>query len=283
MSVYSIQHPDIPVSIPDELESFLHVLLYLALRCLRSSLKTPGNFIHRYFMSSETDDDGRTLCAELKQQVVSNGELVFNRKPVSFLSAPQPSSESQKDGPPAADSPPPSRLNPLIEDLLSHFKAHYIVREYNAAVKLAAKAHPEHAQPPVKPLPSLYDSMKSAAPTNNGRGNRLLKMRQKFGDAQTPAMATPQVIEARSAKTAEVRKPSEEEKQRAARLTTHKYVRDLFYGYLQDTVPWPSDDHVGDQLQGYVHAEQTSKRPRLDSGTMATILEAGDVQPSSSA
>ncbi len=129
MSVYSVQHPGSAVSIPDELESFLHVLLYLALRYLCSSLQSPGIFIDRYFMSSWTDEKGSTLCGELKHQVVSNGRLVLNTKPITFLSHVQPSSESHHDGPPIANSSPLSPLNQLIEDLLLHFKDLYAVRE----------------------------------------------------------------------------------------------------------------------------------------------------------
>ncbi|PIL29454.1 hypothetical protein GSI_08396 [Ganoderma sinense ZZ0214-1] len=279
MSVYSVQNPSIPVSIPDELESFLHVFLYLALRYLRSSLQSPGIFMFHYFKSSWTDHDGKTLCAPLKQDVVCNGQLMFDQKPTSFLSSPPPSSESQHDGPPIVNSPPPSPLNPLIEDLLSHFKALYAVRKYDAEVKA------RQLQPAVKPLPSaLFDTINSPPASGNDAKNRLLKMRHKFGDAQTRAMAAPQAIKVRSATAPELKEPSDEEKKKATSLATHQYLRDLFFSYLEDESAWPSEDYVGDQLKDYVPAEQMGKRPRLE-GTMAAIAETEDVsaQPGSAA
>ncbi|KAI1784665.1 hypothetical protein LXA43DRAFT_954783 [Ganoderma leucocontextum] len=276
MSVYSVQYPGSPVSIPDELESFLHVLLYLALRYLRSSLPSPGIFIDDYFVSSGADEEGRTLCGQLKQEVICNGQLVFNRKPVNFLPDPQPESESQHAGPSAANPAPPSPLNHLIADLLSHFKAHYAVREYNAAVK-ARELHP-------KPLVSLYDVITGTPAADDDEddgGELLLAMRQKFGGAQKLVKPNPPAVRL-SAAPLELQEPSDEDKRRAACLMTHQYVKDLFFEHIMPNVLWPSKDHVGDQLKGYVRAETMSKKPRLES-TMATIVEEVSTQPESAA
>ncbi len=280
MSVHSVRNPGIPVSIPDELESFLHVLLYLALRYLYSSLQSPGIFIDHYFMSSWTDEKGKTLCGTSKQDIMVYGRLVFDTKPITFLSHVQPSSESHHDGPPIANSLPLSPLNQLIEDLLLHFKALYAVREYNAALK-AREIQSVH-----KPLPSLYAKINSspavdADPDSDGE-DRMLNVRQRYTGPET--LATLQVVKVRTAAPPKIQEPSDEEKMRAASLMTHHYVKGLFYSYIKakTEATWPDEDYVGDQLKGYVCAEQTSKRPRLQI-TMAPIVEAeeSDAQPSS--
>ncbi|PIL29455.1 hypothetical protein GSI_08397 [Ganoderma sinense ZZ0214-1] len=281
MSVYSVQYPGVPVSIPDELESFFHVLLYLALRYLRSDLESPGIYIDDYFLSSGKGQDGSLLCGALKRQVVTQGELVFNHEPVNFLSVPPPSSESSYDGPPIVDSPPPSPLNQLIQDLLDHFKAHYAVRKYNAG--LAVKAQQAQAQPTSERLPSLYDAMKgtSSSAANDDDDDSddeeadLLSLRRQYGDAQTQARANRKVTEVRVVPAPKIKEPSDEEKRRAASLATHEFVRDLFFSYVRPKVVWPSNDYIGDQLKGYIRTD-TTKRPRFE-GTMPPITETEDV------
>ena len=67
MSVRAVEDPSSQLSIADELESFLHVLLYLALRYLRNNLPYPGIFIDQYFASSQiVDAKGTTVCGMLK-------------------------------------------------------------------------------------------------------------------------------------------------------------------------------------------------------------------------
>ena len=105
----------------------------------------------------------------------------------------------------------------------------------------------------------------------------LLTARRRYNTKK----AAPKVKEVPPAAAQEVKKPTDEDRSRAASLATHEYVKDLFFSYARPKVPWPSDDYIGDQLKDYVRAE-TTKRPRLE-GTMATIPEAADAQPSSSA
>ncbi|KAM5544459.1 hypothetical protein V8D89_002119 [Ganoderma adspersum] len=272
MSVYSVQYPGSLTTVADELESFLHVFLYLAVRFLRSSLPSPGIFVDEYFMAERADEKGKTLCGELKQNVVRSGQLVFNWKPVTFL--PDPESDP---------------LNHLIVDLLSHFKAHYAVMEYNAAQKLGI-------QP--KPLKSLYTVTTSAYAANGDDSDSdsdvdvdnedvLLELRQDWDEEMAPNAALPEgadKFDTSSAAALEVREPTDEEKSKAARLATHEYVKNLFFKYIKANVLWPSRDHVGDQLKDYVRAEQTLKRLRYES-TMVAIPEAEEshAQPSSSA
>ncbi|KAI1784568.1 hypothetical protein LXA43DRAFT_1122363 [Ganoderma leucocontextum] len=267
MSVHSVQHPGRPLSIPDELESFLHVLLYLAIRYLRSNLPSPGIFVGHYFDSSGRDKEGRMLCGITKQQIVYNGQLLFNQEPVNFLPDPQPSSEHAE--PPSANPLPPSPLNHLIAKLLSHFKAHYDVRKYNAATA-------------AEKLASLYDvtiNTPAAGDDDSEDEDPVLSMRCTIGGAEI-ATPVPERIHVATPSTAApgiVQEPSEKEKRRAAKLTTHQYVKKLFLKHVTRDVLWPSNDHIGDQLKGYVRPEWSSKRLRLES-TMASLCETEETE-----
>ena len=281
MSVHSVKYPGSPISIPDELESFFHVLLYLAVRYLRSSLPCPGLFIDEYFMSSGNDARGQILCSNLKRDVINNGELVYDDEPLTFLPDPRrQSSPGSRDVAPSSaedDRPSASPLDHLIADLLRHFKAHYAVMKYNAALKAR--------ELPPKPLKSLYDttaktSTTPAAPVVSHDVGLLLGMRQDFGDGQTPAMPAPRAIEPPPAETTvvELREPSVEEKALAAMLTMHERVKDLFFSHLRPPAVWPAQDRVGDQLKGYARAETASKRPRRESA-MVSIMEGVEASP----
>lgn len=279
MSVYSIQHPSSLTTVADELESFLHVLLYLAVRFLRSSLPSPGIFVDEYFMAERVDEKGKTRCGVLKQDVMRSGQLIFHWKPVTFLPDPEESEESQDAGPNAVQPPPPSPLNHLIVDLLSHFKAHYAVMEYNIAQKLGIRP---------KPIRSLYAVTTSAYEADSDASDSdsdsdvdvdnedmLLKLRQDWDEAMAPNADLPEgedKFDPSSAESLEAREPTDEEKNKAARLATHEYVKNLFFKYIKSNVLWPSRDHVGDQLKDYVRAEQTLKRLRYES----TMVGRGD-------
>ncbi len=257
MSVHSVQNPSDPITIPDELESFLHVLLYLALRYLRSSLRCPGIFIDDYFASSSRDMEGGVICGMLKERIVYDGKLAFHRKPVTFLPDPEPSSDER---PQHAGSSPPSPLNNLIADLLIHFKALYAVRAYNTAIKTRER------EP--KRLRSLYDAIASALDVISYDEETLLAIRLSYGATET-LRAPRRVNKPRPAPGPDTVEPSDEDKERAARLATHRYMKDLIFNYIRSNVLWPSAEHVGDRL---------GKRPWLES----TVSDSEDEDEESS-
>ncbi|KAM5544460.1 hypothetical protein V8D89_002120 [Ganoderma adspersum] len=297
MSVRStVLDPGSPVSITDELESFFHVLLYLALRYLRSNWRNPGIFIDQYFTSSWRDVHGNAVRGHsiLKQIVVCDGQLAFHREPVTFLPNPPPSDssgeESESESQHAAydrtvDLLTPSPLNHLIADLLDHFRAHYAIMKYNAAIKARELLPPEPkrlaSESTTTGTQVICAAASSSSSSSSSSGEdrppsvserRLLSMRQRFGDAQTRPMAAPlRVVDYDTINSKlrswppEIREPSDEEKDKAARLGTHEYVRDLFFSYIRGSVRWPKEDYVGDQLEG--HGEGTG------TGTTRTIEE----------
>ncbi|KAH9884202.1 hypothetical protein C8Q73DRAFT_669856 [Cubamyces lactineus] len=122
------------VEIPDELESYLHVLLYFAVRYLHSNCKDPTSFIENYF-DSYTYEDGVYTCSARKQHVIKiSGRLeTGNRVPLIF------------------DSP----IDDIFARLLPLFKAHYKVQDYLKAKEKPAVTAGSTTSPLLAPPPAL--------------------------------------------------------------------------------------------------------------------------------
>ncbi|KAI0631773.1 hypothetical protein C8Q77DRAFT_1159518 [Trametes polyzona] len=114
MSVAALDDHDKDIEVSDDLESFFHVLLYYAIRYLKSNCKDAEMFIEDYFDSHDFED-GMYICGQAKRQVVREGRgLVMegrNRDKLKFASPP---------------------LNNVIDTLLIRIHAHYVVKAYKA-------------------------------------------------------------------------------------------------------------------------------------------------------
>ncbi|KAI0764246.1 hypothetical protein BD413DRAFT_197099 [Trametes elegans] len=78
MSVAYIAHPDRPIKIADELESFLHVLIYYGARYLRHYLGSCATYlIATYFDTFLLGSDGKQLCSIPKAHAVQVGIIDF--------------------------------------------------------------------------------------------------------------------------------------------------------------------------------------------------------------
>ncbi|KAI1788204.1 hypothetical protein LXA43DRAFT_895063 [Ganoderma leucocontextum] len=108
------------VDIPDELESFFHVLLYYALRYVKSANcngESIANFLDQYF-DLYGYEDGIYICGALKRSTIELGKIrVGSSTHIRF------------------DNP----LDDLFAQLLSWFKARYIVLAHEKNKKAAAK------------------------------------------------------------------------------------------------------------------------------------------------
>ena len=85
MSLYSLEHPSLPVSISDELEAFFHVLLYNGVRFLLHSYPSIVAFVKNYFDGYD-EARGRMFSPELKRTIVyQQAELVYCSERLQFL------------------------------------------------------------------------------------------------------------------------------------------------------------------------------------------------------
>lgn len=140
MSVALLDNPSKVVEIADDLEAHFYVLLYHAVRYLRSNCTNVPNWIEDFF-DVFTIEDGQYKCGYKKDNAITKGELVIKSgTPLEF------------------DSP----MDALLYQLVQAFRAFYTVRTYDEEQKKKASLHlgasttlktPAHQPllPPIKP------------------------------------------------------------------------------------------------------------------------------------
>ncbi|KAI0357239.1 hypothetical protein OH77DRAFT_146372 [Trametes cingulata] len=122
-----------PVVVADELESFLHVLLYYAVRFLPNTLHSVNSFVVEYFDTFILDPkSGQPRCSLAKHHAVRRGELQFLGEPVAFLKT------TGEEGNP---------LNQLIAALLRLFAARYAVIEHESQLGKAQASRGSETAP----------------------------------------------------------------------------------------------------------------------------------------
>ncbi|KAI1781850.1 hypothetical protein LXA43DRAFT_1054317 [Ganoderma leucocontextum] len=127
MSVNLLNHIAQPVKISDELESFFHVLVYYAVRHLRSNCTNVTSWIDNYFRKYSGPE--RMLTCGQKSYAVEVTGMLQIRSP---------------DGPLLFHGP----LDDVLATILETVRAHYKVMEYDTA-----KAQPPRPETP-PPAPS---------------------------------------------------------------------------------------------------------------------------------
>ncbi|KAL6306259.1 hypothetical protein BKA93DRAFT_169524 [Sparassis latifolia] len=109
MSALSLRNPYKPSTLQDDLESFFHLLLYMAIRFLPHTISDVGSFIYHYFDASKSHQGQFYICGDKKWSTMKNGDLSDDGEPIEFgISSTYP-------------------LNSLLGTLLGYFKGYYAV------------------------------------------------------------------------------------------------------------------------------------------------------------
>ncbi|OSD00251.1 hypothetical protein PYCCODRAFT_1393895 [Trametes coccinea BRFM310] len=123
MSVHIQDHPYAQVEIADELESFLHVMIYCAIRYLPHTCDDVGDFMYEYFddgVRRPRKPEAEYTCGILKGYVMDKGAIfTSDRVPITFLRSPRGPNSAP---PTVADEHP---INSIFDDLLKRFSARY--------------------------------------------------------------------------------------------------------------------------------------------------------------
>ena len=135
MSLWCIRHPSLPVSIPDELESYFHVLLYNAVRFLPHNLTDVHSFVSHYFDNAVVVNGTQVASAD-KSHAIQYGNVTFADEKLRFKM-------------PANDDTGEHPMNQLIRNLLKLFGARYRVLKWEATQAAQATTLP--------PVPSSWD------------------------------------------------------------------------------------------------------------------------------
>ena len=213
MSVPCLLHAGKAIEIPDELESFLHVLIYDASRFVSHSLTRLQThaFYRSYFDGQSLGVDGSATCSVVKRTVVETAKLNAENVPIVFG---------------ATRSHP---LNSLLSELLVLFKSRLIVYlEDNEA----REASPEAA------------TSASEIQDNVDEADAML-MGDVGGQAASRGAAPKTVQEGQTESV------TPEMRELARQLETHEHVMMVISDWLAKGA-WPKrDTHEDDFMDGY--------------------------------
>lgn len=194
----------------DEIESFMHVILYNGVRYLpfRHPL-TRGELIKRYFIDSDKRRDGGGItCGEQKRLVITKGSLTISGEELLF----------------GDHSSPDTPLNQLFQVMLGLFQARYEVLAYDIK---AAKQKEEAANILTSTSDSESSSVHPPTPPPTTKGDPLMFTR--------PVPSRFDFDTERRAKTA----PSQETRDKAKKLEDHAETLDIFIDVLSNVNRWP--------------------------------------------
>ncbi|TFK84675.1 hypothetical protein K466DRAFT_665016 [Polyporus arcularius HHB13444] len=227
MSLHSLMHPTLPVTVADELESFFHVLLYNALRFLLHNFESIHTFIQEYFDNATVTPKLVQTASRTKKSVITTGQIESGDDEVlSFLQ------------PMGIDGEHP--MNELIRRLLELFCARYRVLKWeaaNAAANRAARA-------------AQQDVLRSRALTSSAAPDEISVQDVWFQSLASDAPATP--VQPADTTMADPPRPSRRDFELSKSLMTHQAVLDIFKEVASRPKVWPErGDTVADRLHGY--------------------------------
>ncbi|RDX46445.1 hypothetical protein OH76DRAFT_1386590 [Lentinus brumalis] len=243
MSAYLLLNPTMPASVADELESFLHVLIYGCIRRVRSSLTTTEQikeFIAAYFAGDSYDPEyGQACCPVAKRESVVVGQtLTFTTRAVVF---------STPDGNITEEHP----LNELISQLLAVFHSRYVVHAWDSAQKKSRTPHLQLPPPtPKTERPTIWETGLKGPEATFGAPPKFQKDK------------APQLVE-----------PTPEQRDNLAALQSHSLIAHILHSYFSSgDYEWPEDDVVPDP-----QAENSTKKSPRRTTTAAGTLKHGVV------
>ncbi|KAI0665749.1 hypothetical protein C8Q78DRAFT_494308 [Trametes maxima] len=148
MSVAYVHDYPAPVTVADELESFFHVVLFYAVRLIRTNLRSVEAFVVDYF-HSYCPGVGRfgRVCSDTKTIIIRWGTLYSQNLNIRFYL------DKKREN---------RKLNTLISRWLELFRARYAVREWerrsagrnksgSAGTSLESRKRPRRPRPPIGP------------------------------------------------------------------------------------------------------------------------------------
>lgn len=238
MSALALNKPEKPITITDELESFFHVLLYIAIRFLPHNCaeRNVGKLLYAYFDDFEDTDKGYG-CGMAKLSSMRRGFVTFvqdgDEEILTF---------GWQEGGETVTHP----INYIFLEILVWLKAHYAI------------AHP----PKKSANPTTSNTAKASF---SSQGTRQRMTQTWLGHPVPP------VRNAAQSKKASV--VSLEERDNAKKLLTHDAMGQLLLGYLNGERghEWPQDDKVKDQRpkKGYKPGDEI---PRVPTAYMTALV-----------
>ncbi|EIW54474.1 uncharacterized protein TRAVEDRAFT_52179 [Trametes versicolor FP-101664 SS1] len=241
MSVNALNNPDKEISIPDELESFFHALLWFAIRWLPHNCNDVDKFMFEYFDTGRTENGKEYTCGTVKQSTMNSAHLItptnaslhFFRRPLSKKGPQGPSAQLLTSGDPSDSSEPSTSavkapewseadLHPIDDvfaELLDWFQAAYRLANHR---KL--RSTPVPTQQPLEGLDAA-------------RFKRFQLLLAEDSQPLGVALSDPTLQQTRAGL-----------EERAKKLETHKAMLKFLYARAFAPDVWPQGDRQPDQL-----------------------------------
>ncbi|OSD00242.1 hypothetical protein PYCCODRAFT_1479330 [Trametes coccinea BRFM310] len=238
MSVHIQDHPESQVEIADELESFLHVLIYCAIRYLPHTCENVGDFMHHYFDDGVRKQETDYTCGLLKATIIKTGELITrSRIPIVFLRCPQGS----------ADDPDPTPRNP------SELSKESSQRSESPLTVSQEDMHPINGvimTPLLQCITARYRLLYPQLRNNEGSAVKALLASCNESDDDEPSNGNEDPLGAQT-----------KLKSQSKKIETHKYmIRLLSTASDANAHLWPGpEDRLADQLDPTFHPDKQKK------------------------
>ena len=260
MSIHCLEHPWAPVEIPHELEAFVHVLLYGALRFLQHNLDTIRDFVARYFDGRDGINGGALFSPTTKRECIYiHTGPQFGAKEIKFL---LPDGESLHP------------LNQVIKGLFKLFHARYICEDYERKLKEEVQREQK------KDREARQKAQLAKASHHNVRGRQWQAVPES---ATTTAAASSAAAPAEpEEENSSLTKPSDEMFKLRESAGDHNLFLNWLHKYDADK-HWTFNDRnpSGDRLKHYVQVEHVvvsedpSERPAKRTRSTGLMLQTG--------
>ncbi len=227
MSAYLLDHPGMPTTIADELEAFVHVLIYGLVRRMQSTLSSIQKFLDVYFAGcSFVAEDERVSCPSAKRDsVVDRAVLRMSRQRVIFCTPDRKLAERHP-------------INYLISELFQILHSRYVVLTWQSLPKWKRIREGTPIPSPRKGLPTIKEDPDDFCDE--------LSPEETFGVVPTPSTpdtADPSIVE-----------PTEQDYKNLTALGDHRLIANVFHKYMTSKV-WPPNDVISDRQKELVVPE----------------------------
>ncbi|RPD56877.1 hypothetical protein L226DRAFT_492090 [Lentinus tigrinus ALCF2SS1-7] len=210
---------DKTVEICDELEAFLYVLLYHAIRYLRSNLGeyTAANYLDEFFDQYTATDRGYG-CGTRKMLAIATGKLMVTEH-----------LELRFD----------EHMDNLISMLLGWFRANHVVNKYFQELEEEKKQKQKRKQAQAFMAPPLLpDQLPDNPAPAVAHREVVVKRSLVFGNKLSRSLKN---------YTRQLQVPPQQDWDNMEMVQTHGWMYQALEGFLMDRV-WPVDDKVGDRI-----------------------------------
>ncbi|KAI0739908.1 hypothetical protein C8Q80DRAFT_1357572 [Daedaleopsis nitida] len=268
MSLRCLRDPTLPVLLPDELESFLHALLYNAIRFVLHNFDDVDGFVNAYFDDTVVKHNSQQSAPHAKTTAMTTGELALDEDILLFITKIRDEESDDIDNSDDSDNDVDNHpLNALLDALLERFRARYDVLRWEA--KKNSKKDVVKKREADGGATATSSAVPSMPPVSHNSNRMEVDMETLASELQHGR--SPSVTRAPSKQPAakKVRKPvaapPPEVIEFSKSLDTHHAVVAIFQDHMGSSeYVWPTNDTVGyDRLEGYriPRAPRTGGKP----------------------